>query len=81
MSNKFKCGYVHAALLSVSCTAFDCRTLTNPENGNVDHDGNNIGAIATYSCDENFKLVPEESMIRECMPGDWNGTDPLCRKN
>ena len=55
-----------------------CPGLSAPENGSVSvSKGEDVGSIATYTCDEGFKLVGQST--RSCQEnGAWDGTEPLC---
>ena len=55
-----------------------CPELTNPDNGQVDLSGMNIGSLANYSCNSGYNLTGSE--LRMCMAdGSWSGQDPVCQ--
>ena len=60
-------------------TALDCGTLTDPDNGQVDHTaGTTFGQTATYSCNTGYNLVGDSS--RTChSKGNWSGSAPTCQ--
>ena len=52
-----------------------CRNLTDPENGMVEVDVDNL--LATYSCNEGFEVMGP--MFRNCQQnGNWSGIEPTC---
>ena len=60
-------------------TAVDCGTLTDPDNGSVNHTaGTTFGKTATYSCDTGYSLVGDST--RTCQAtGNWSGSAPTCQ--
>ncbi|XP_053398252.1 sushi, von Willebrand factor type A, EGF and pentraxin domain-containing protein 1-like [Mercenaria mercenaria] len=60
------------------CEKIDCGELENPTNGAVNiSKGTTFGATASYSCDEGFTLVGDET--RNCGPsGKWSNMKPDC---
>ena len=58
----------------------ECGTLTNPENGDVDHTmGTTFGETATYSCNTGYNLVGDNT--RTCQAtGNWSGSEPTCER-
>ena len=53
--------------------------LDNPDKGQVEITGQTPGSTATYTCNDGFKLVGDES--RECLyDGRWNGSEPTCTR-
>ena len=51
--------------------------LDNPENGQVEVDGQTVGRNATYTCNDGF--VIEGVATRFCGPdGQWIGEAPIC---
>ena len=57
--------------------ASGCDTLPDPDNGQVDLSGTDIGSTATYSCDVGFLL--QGSRTRVCLGnGLWSGQEPSC---
>ena len=61
-----------------TAVAIDCGSLPNPPNGAVDLSlGTQEGAIALYSCDEDFFL--DGNIARQCLDsGSWSGNEPDC---
>ena len=54
-----------------------CPDLTTPANGNVNQPGNTVETVATYTCNNGYVLVGDES--RTCREnGKWTGEDPTC---
>ena len=67
--------------MTSSClTVVDCRTLTNPTNGQVSYTaGTTFGQTATYSCNTGYGLVGDS--IRMCQAtGMWSGSAPTCQR-
>lgn len=64
----------------VSRTVNLCPVLTAPTNGQVSQNGNNLSALANYSCNERFRLVPQGAEFRTCTANGWNGALPMCGK-
>ena len=60
-------------------TAVDCGSLTDPDNGQVDHTaGTSLGQTATYSCNTGYNLVGDST--RTCQAeGEWSGSAPTCQ--
>ena len=60
--------------------AADCGLLTDPPNGMVSHpQGTGEGAIAVYTCDDEFML--DGSPSRQCLSsGLWSGVEPTCER-
>ena len=60
-------------------TVVDCRTLNNPNNGQVSHpDGTTFGQNATYNCNTGYNLVGDST--RTCQAtGVWSGSAPTCQ--
>ena len=60
-------------------TDVDCGTLTDPDNGQVDHTvGTSLGQTATYSCNTGYNLVGNST--RTCqVTGNWSGSAPTCQ--
>ena len=58
----------------------DCRNLTNPANGQVDHtSGTTFGQTASYSCNTGYKVMGDGT--RTCQAtGQWSGTAPTCQR-
>ena len=50
-----------------------CDELSDPTNGGVTL---NEGFIATYHCDDGYKLIGDE--VRRCEDGEWTGQEPTC---
>ena len=60
-------------------TVVDCGTLTNPDNGEVNHTAETtIGQLATYSCNMGFNLVGNNTRTCEAT-GVWSGSAPTCQ--
>ena len=55
-----------------------CIELSDPENGQVEQNGNRERAVADYSCDYGYTL--EGDSQRSCdANGRWSGTNPICK--
>ena len=54
----------------------DCDPLLPPQNGMVSFNSTTSGSLATYSCDEGFRLTGIET--RTCFNGAWSNRDPTC---
>ena len=56
----------------------DCRTLTNPVNGQVDtSNGTTFGSIAIYNCSTGYNLYGNVSLT--CgSDGTWSESPPTC---
>ncbi|XP_053375877.1 neuroendocrine convertase 2-like [Mercenaria mercenaria] len=55
-----------------------CRTLENPENGNVSFTNTTEGSEAVYTCEEGYILSGGKSQ-RICSPkGKWSSVEPAC---
>ena len=61
-------------------TVVDCRTLSNPVNGQVNTTaGTTFGQTATYSCNTGYNLMGNST--RTCQAtGQWNGSEPTCER-
>ena len=57
----------------------DCGTLTNPDNGHVNHTaGTTVGQTANYSCNTGYALVGDST--RTCQAtGEWSESEPTCQ--
>ena len=56
-----------------------CPELDDPNNGKVNWTGLSPGDIATYMCDDDFKLNGEAT--RTCQDdGTWSGMAPTCER-
>ena len=56
-----------------------CPLLQNITDGSVMIDGRSVDSLATYDCSSGFDLVGAD--VRMCMEnGNWNGTEPTCRR-
>ena len=54
-----------------------CPDLDDPDNGDVDTDGNTPGSTATYTCNSGFELMGKGT--RSCQSsGEWDGVPPVC---
>ena len=54
----------------------DCDPLLPPQNGMVSFGSTVSGSLATYSCDEGFGLLGNETSA--CFNGTWSSQDPTC---
>ena len=60
-------------------TAVDCGPLDPPMDGSVTLTGTVFGSVATYSCNDGFRLEGEET--RECQANSlWSGRAPTCTR-
>ena len=65
-------------ILKIISLARGCQNLPKPENGNVEVTSTVVGTVATYSCNDGFKLVGNENRV--CRPnGQWSGVAPSCQ--
>ena len=56
----------------------DCRSLTDPANGQATHTaGTTFGQIATYSCNTGYNLVGDSTRMCQAT-GQWSGSAPTC---
>ena len=54
-----------------------CSKLSNPINGEVNVPSRQVGSTATYSCNNGFNLVGDQSRV--CRSGgSWSGNAPTC---
>lgn len=59
--------------------AAKCEALENPNNGIVTFTTLYEGSVATYTCDNTFKLNGQST--RTCQSGgQWSGDDPSCTR-
>ena len=60
-------------------TAVDCGSLTDPDNGQVDHTaGTTFRQSATYRCNTGYNLVGNST--RTCQAtGNWSYSEPTCQ--
>ena len=57
----------------------DCRTLTNPANGQVSTTaGTTFGETATYSCNTGYNRVGDNTRMCQAT-GVWSGSAPTCQ--
>ena len=57
-----------------------CEDLHAPHYGKVKYEGTHVGARATYSCDDGYKL--EGYHARTCTDnGYWSRKEPKCKKS
>ena len=49
----------------------------DPENGGVSFDRLTLGGIATFVCEDDFRLEGDESRVCE-LDGEWSGEEPIC---
>ena len=61
--------------LLVSSSA-SCDPLQILRNGKIHNNGNENGALASFSCNEEFKLQGLKQI--RCVQGKWNGSIPTC---
>ena len=58
--------------------ATKCLKLEDPDNGQVSFGSSFVGASATYSCKQGFKLIGVRH--RTCqIDGTWSGEAPICK--
>ena len=70
--------YIHTRLPTHKVV--DCGAPNNPENGDVTFTLTVYNAIAVYSCDEGYNLVPSET-FRTCQAdGNWTEDDRVCQR-
>ena len=62
-------------LLLVSSSA-SCDPLQILRNGKIHNNGNENGALVSFSCNEGFKLQGLRQI--KCVQGKWNGSIPTC---
>ena len=55
----------------------DCSALFNPVNGMVQMSGDIQGSMATYSCNNGFTLLGQNT--RRCNNKMWSGNPPVCQ--
>ena len=55
----------------------DCSALSNPVNGMVQMTGDIQGSMATYSCNNGFTLMGQNT--RMCDNKMWTGNPPVCQ--
>ena len=53
-----------------------CHVLSDPDFGSVAVTGNNVGNIATYTCDAGFKLIGNAKRV--CTASGWLPSEPVC---
>ena len=74
------CIYIYIYIYIFPSTVVDCRDLTAPANGRVDHpDGTTFGETATYSCNTGYNLVGNSTRMCEAA-GVWSGSEPACER-
>ena len=59
----------------------DCGPLTNPTDGQVNHNtGTTFGETAIYSCALGYDLIGESTRICQAngITGEWSGVAPSC---
>lgn len=55
----------------------DCGNLLAPENGNVVVSSTDVGSIATYTCNNGYRIRGVSE--RECLVnGTWSQEPPIC---
>ncbi|XP_078581988.1 E-selectin-like [Branchiostoma floridae x Branchiostoma japonicum] len=60
-----------------TCEAGQCPTLTPPSNGDVQSDSNNLGAVATFTCNPGYNIVGDSTLT--CQTDlSWSGSSPTC---
>ena len=63
----------------IICTGITCDRLKDPANGDVTLTGIKVGSTATYTCDEGYLLVGEDT--RTCQSDmEWSGEAPICKR-
>ncbi|CAI8041021.1 Sushi, von Willebrand factor type A, EGF and pentraxin domain-containing protein 1, partial [Geodia barretti] len=60
-----------------TCTVVDCGGLPDPENGTATVADTIFNSTATFSCNDGYNLVGEET--RRCLAsGNWSANEPSC---
>ena len=59
--------------------AVDCGPLDDPDYGDVDFTTTTFWSKATYSCDDGFFLVGDETRVCRAN-GKWSGDAPVCKR-
>ncbi len=59
--------------------AVDCGKLDDPDYGEVDFSSTKFKSKATYSCDDGFFLVGDETRVCQAN-GKWSGEAPICKR-
>ncbi|CAI8036485.1 CUB and sushi domain-containing protein 3, partial [Geodia barretti] len=63
--------------IAPNCTVVDCGGLPDPENGAATVTDTIFNSTATFSCNDGYNLVGEET--RRCLAsGSWSGSAPNC---
>ena len=71
---------IHAHIRLPTHKVVDCGAPNNPENGDVTFTLTVYNAIAVYSCDDGYNLVPSET-FRTCQDdGNWSEDDRACQR-
>ena len=76
---------VHASglnnvIISIYFREVLCKDVQSPDYGRVEHEGTHVGAKATYTCNDGYKLVGSQK--RRCLiSGYWSGKEPICKKS
>ena len=60
-----------------TCEVMDCSPLTDPTNGQIDTPSITFGSVATYSCDNGYRLSGQSMTICQA-DGTWSGSTPTC---
>ena len=58
-------------------TANECRLLDPLQNGVIEADYD-LNSVATYKCNERYRLYPEGRNHRTCTEDGWDGFKPAC---
>ena len=67
----------HWSGISPICDPVLCPTLAIPDGGNLSTTGQTFSSMATYSCNDGYRMNGES--IRICQPeGYWSGNAPSC---
>ena len=63
---------------AISCAVVDCGGLPDPENGTATAADTTFNSTATFSCNDGYNLVGEET--RRCLAsGNWSANEPSCK--
>ena len=67
-----------AIVFMLWATALECDILEPPSDGQVSQTGTLAGSVATYSCNQGFTLVGEETRVCQAN-GEWSDEEPFCK--
>ena len=56
----------------------DCEQPASPMHGRVIVSSTSSGSLASYQCDNGYKLVGHKERICDAMDGTWTYSDPTC---